>query len=106
MSQMFFIQNRMPVGNCVSWWGIDRQGYTCDLSKAGLYTQEQACAIVRGRPEVDKAWPEEIVRRVAVTHVDFQSLWGVKALHVKRRKTHAERPQTTDPQTGQGVAND
>lgn len=77
---MFYIQNRLPVGNCVQWWADGGHGYTCDLDRAGKYTREEALRIVRGRPAIDKAWPVEEIDRLANRHFDSQKLRGLSPL--------------------------
>ena len=52
--KLYYIQNGY-VGNAVSWWGIDRKGYVCDITKAGRYTKEEAKSIIKNRSE-DVAW--------------------------------------------------
>lgn len=53
-NDLYYIQNGF-VGNAVSWWGINSNGYTTDLTKAGKYTKEETIIIIRRRPE-DRAW--------------------------------------------------
>lgn len=71
---MFYIQNRLPVGNCVQWWAEGGHGYTCDLDRAGKFTREEAMAIVRERPDIDKAWAVDDIDRMAIRHFDSQNL--------------------------------
>lgn len=69
--QLFYIQDtRQYVGNCILWWGRDRQGYTCHLDRAGLYTAQE-CAGMRA---TDRPWPRELVERAASQMVDMQRL--------------------------------
>lgn len=69
--QLYYVQDtRQYVGNCVLWWGKDRAGYTCHLSRAGLYTAEECV----GMRETDRAWPRELVERAASRMVDMQLL--------------------------------
>ena len=43
-----------------TWWGPNRSGYTCDLDKAGIYTEEEAQPWLTGHSE-DVAIPVEEV---------------------------------------------
>jgi len=52
-NELYYIQNGY-VGNAILWWGVNSQGYTTDISKAGKYTKEEAKNIIQ-RPE-DTAW--------------------------------------------------
>lgn len=64
----YFVQDARPgsvVGNCASWWRPGGAGYTCDLNDAGVY---RGAGLPSGR-ETDVPWPENYVRKHAVTHV-------------------------------------
>ena len=80
VEDLYFIANRNPVGNCISWWGQNSQGYTCDIRDAGLYTRTEALSITRGRPEIDKAYREIDIKQRIKIHVDCQDLRGLKPL--------------------------
>ena len=59
---LFYVQDsRGYVGNAVSWWCPDSNGYTCHLNEAGLYSEE-ACRSMR---DTDIPWPRELVERAA-----------------------------------------
>ncbi len=68
--QLYYIQNRETVGNCLSWWGKKGNGYTCDISKAETYTLVQAKEATRR--SIDRFWPKEYIDSIAVRHVDHQ----------------------------------
>jgi hypothetical protein len=74
--QMFYIRNMQPVavGNCALWCAEGGHGYTCDLKKAWRVDGTHAASICRDRPEQDKAYPCEVIDRLAVLHVDVQEL--------------------------------
>jgi hypothetical protein len=76
----YYIQNRLPVGNCISWWREGGCGYTCDIDQAGKFSEKEALSIVRSRPDVDKAWPVSVIEPLINRHVDHQSLGGLKPL--------------------------
>lgn len=53
----YVIQYRHNAEDEVLFWKPDSAGYTRDLNKAGLYTEEEARRKVQLRPEVDVAFP-------------------------------------------------
>ena len=59
---------RSTVGNCALWWGPNGGGYVCDLREAGLYEENEAMKIARGRG-TDVAVPEHVARSIARQHV-------------------------------------
>lgn len=71
---LFYIQNRGYCGNCLSWWRIGGHGYTLNLDEAWRVPKEQAEAIVRNRPGLDKAWPVEVIDESAHRHVNCETL--------------------------------
>ena len=77
---LYYIQTRGPVGNCVLWWGIEGKGYVCDLDRAGKYSRQEAESIVKGRPDVDKAWRCEDIDRLSVRHFDMQKFREIAPL--------------------------
>ena len=80
MSEMFYIQDtRKVVGNSMSWWALEGNGYTCDIKKAQTYTEEEAMAIQRNR-RTDKAWPKEYINAHLQHHVDLQTVNWVVAM--------------------------
>ena len=80
--RLYYIQDtRQVVGNCVLWWRAERAGYTCDLSDAGLYTEE-ARRITRLRG-TDIAWPRELVESLVIKHVRFEPLQDRKGEALK-----------------------
>jgi hypothetical protein len=64
----YYIQDsRYYVGNCVLFWAMDRHGYTTDIDKAGLYSEEEAVAICKNR-DTDIMWSEPYIKgRVQLT---------------------------------------
>lgn len=69
----FYIQNGY-VGNSVYWWGKDYNGYTCDITKAGLYSKQEVLDnFITGRPE-DIIWESGHVLANVRQHVDGQYL--------------------------------
>jgi hypothetical protein len=71
---LYYVQDsRSHVGNCVSWWCPNGQGYTCDIDKAGTYTGDHA----RTLRDTDVAWPVDVVLASAQRFVDWQRLRNV-----------------------------
>lgn len=71
----YIVDTRQVVGNCVLFWAIDRQGYTCELDKAGLYTADE---IERLR-DTDHPFPKEMVEALAIRHVRAEPLGRLRA---------------------------
>lgn len=68
---LFYIQHtKHYAGDYVLWWGPKQSGYTFDLEKVGLYTEEEAKKIEALRGQ-EKAWPEATVRRAATKAVSI-----------------------------------
>ena len=68
----FYVENRRSrVGNCITWWAKDGNGYTCDLDRAHRFTLGELRQITR---ETDVVWPAGVVLAHAVKHVDHQGL--------------------------------
>jgi hypothetical protein len=64
--QLYYVQQtNQVVGNCMLLWGIASQGYTTEVSKAGLYTKED----VQGMRKTDIGWPKEVIERNVTTHI-------------------------------------
>lgn len=65
----YYVQDtRTIVGNCALFECADRRGYTCNLDKAGVFTEAEAKAIVRGGDR--RMFPCEQVSPLADVHVD------------------------------------
>ena len=81
---LYFIQNVPVVGNCVRWWRDGGHGYTVDIEDAGMFTEQQALGICRGRrPREDFAFPVVEIIPIARLHVDAQLLRELKSLPVE-----------------------
>ena len=84
--QLYYVQDtRQIVGNCALWWCPEGLGYTCEIDRAGLYTEDE----VRHMRATDMAWPRELVDRLIVRHVRMDTMrqapeWdAVKEAHAK-----------------------
>lgn len=74
--ELYYIQSRGCVGNCLLWWAEGGHGYVCDLSKAWRVPKSQAESICSDRPTQDIPWPVALVDAVSERHVNCQSLEG------------------------------
>ncbi|WP_367304168.1 hypothetical protein [Burkholderia multivorans] len=73
---LFYLQDsRSFVGNDVMWWAQNGNGYTTDLRKAHVYTQEEAQARHNAR-ETDIPWPKD--------YIDARWRPAVDVQHIKR----------------------
>ncbi|KVH04157.1 hypothetical protein WS84_17620 [Burkholderia anthina] len=76
MTTLFYLQDsRSFVGNDVMWWAQNGNGYTTDLRKANVYTQEEAQAHHNARA-TDIPWPKD--------YIDSKWRPAVDAQHIKR----------------------
>lgn len=81
-AQFYIADTRAAIGNCVSWWGPDRGGYTTELVKAGRYTREEATGIMHNRSS-DRAYRCEEVEALSRVHVEMHSLHDLEPLDFK-----------------------
>lgn len=73
MKKLYYIQDsRTFCGNCMFFWCVDGQGYTCDIDKAWKVTKEQAFDQHRSRSS-DIPRLVSDVEAVAKRHADMQS---------------------------------
>lgn len=71
MSKLFYLQDaRSFVGNAVVWWAQDSKGYTCDIRKAHVFTEETLKAIKPRKTDI--AWPKEFVDLNQMPVLDIQ----------------------------------
>jgi hypothetical protein len=76
MSEAFYLQDsRTTVGDRLMFWAKDAKGYTSDLSKAHVYTREEAEGQHRSR-ESDVPWPKG--------YIDARSQRACDCQYVKR----------------------
>jgi hypothetical protein len=75
----FYIQDsRSYCGNDVMWWSQDG-GYTTDISKAHLYTKDEAVRQHKNR-ETDIPWPKSYIDQKIRPVVDMQYINRTEAL--------------------------
>lgn len=80
MTQLFYVQDsRSYVGNDVLWWSKNGNGYTTDLSKAQLYSLEQAVQMHKART-TDIPWPKDYIDAKTRPAVDMQYIRRDEAL--------------------------
>ena len=75
--KLYFVQDKRSfVGNDVLWWAKDGMGYTTDLSKAEIYTEEEVNKQFLGddRRGTDVVWPYEYIIGLTRLAVDHQYL--------------------------------
>lgn len=71
---LFYIQNRGYCGNCLLWWRIDGQGYTCNLDEAWKVPRASAEGVCRSRPHQDVMWPVNTIDQHAERHVNCERM--------------------------------
>ena len=80
MSVQFYLQDsRSYVGNDVLWWAIDGAGYTTDISKAHVFTKDEAVRQHECR-ETDIPWPKDYIDARTRPAVDMQYIKRDEAL--------------------------
>ncbi len=77
---MFYLQDsRSYVGNDILFWAEGGRGYTTDLSKAALYSREDAQRMHESRPS-DIPWPKDYIDQRVRPAVDMQCVKRDEAL--------------------------
>ena len=78
--KLFYLQDsRSFVGNDVLWWSKGGNGYTTDLSKAAVYTEDAAQGMHFARTS-DIPWPKDYIDAKKRPAVDFQYIKQAEAL--------------------------
>lgn len=84
--QQFYLQDsRDYVGNDVIWWAKDGNGYTTDLRKAHIYTEEEAQKTTSR--ETDILWPKDYIDAKTRPAVDMQYIDRAEAMAGLRPNT-------------------
>ena len=69
---MYYLQDkRSYVGNDILWWAKEGKGYTTDLSKAEIFTKEDAIRHNQWR-ETNIPWPKDYIDGKIRPAVDMQ----------------------------------
>lgn len=79
MSQYYLQDSRSYIGNDVLWWSQGGKGYTTDLSKAHIYSEDEAqrMHVIRSS---DIPWPKSYIDAKTRPAVDFQYIKRDEAL--------------------------
>jgi rubrerythrin len=97
MSNQFYLQDsRGYVGNDVLWWAKNGHGYTTDLSKAHIYTKDEAVKRHESR-YTDIPWPKDYIDAKTRPAVDMQYINREEALSgtgIKLLKPPKEKKDT------------
>lgn len=83
---LWVVQNGY-VGNCMVFWALNDNGYTCDPDKIQTYTKEEALSRCRYESN-EKAWPLDEIKQAIRPRVEAQSVDYDKCI----------RPAPTPPQ--------
>jgi len=71
--ELFYLQDkRQYVGNDMLWWA-KKSGYTTDVSKAQLFSKEEALIHTNNR-STDIPWPKEYIDRRTRPVIDMQEV--------------------------------
>lgn len=70
-SKLYYMQDkRQFVGNDVLWWAIGSNGYTTNIDKAELFTEQE----IKSYRDTDIPWPFDYINSIARRAVDMQYL--------------------------------
>lgn len=70
--KLFYLQDtRSTVGNDLVWWAKDGRGYTCDVSRAHVFTEKEAFDQNVDR-QTDRPWPKEYIDARVKPVIDHQ----------------------------------
>jgi hypothetical protein len=79
VDQFYLQDSRSYCGNDVFWWSKDGKGYTTDISKAHIYTKDEAVRQHNER-ETDIPWPKSYIDQKTRPAVDMQYIKREEAL--------------------------
>lgn len=92
MDNQFYLQDsRSYVGDGLSFWGLGGFGYVTDLSKAQVFSKEDAC----NHRDTDIPWPKAYIDARARVGVDCQYVTLSEALyhHTDATEFYIQKPQ-------------
>lgn len=78
----YFIWSGEYVGNSMVWWRAEAKGYTCDINKAGRYTEEEARNICSDNGKGNKAFSTIYILSNTIGTFDAQNLNPLAALKI------------------------
>ena len=72
----YYIENveRGPVGNCIQWWRMGDNGYTCHIRDAATFSFKKARDLCNQRDRKYKMWETSIIDDAATLQVDMQKI--------------------------------
>ena len=95
MSDKYYLQDASGyVGNCMLWWQ-DGGGYCCDITKAEVFSKEDAIRQNESR-ETDIPWPKDYIDKRMKSIVDMQYVNSKDALNktgIKLNKPKKQRKE-------------
>ncbi|MDD3675820.1 hypothetical protein [Thauera propionica] len=94
MDEFYLQDSRSYVGNDVVWWARDGNGYTTDLSKAHVFTREEAQRQHDARP-TDIPWPKRYIDAKTRPAVDMQYIRREEALRGSGIVLETKQERTT-----------
>ena len=76
----FYIQRHQSgcVGNSMVWWEQGDNGYTCDIQKARVWSDEDSARLVLMSSEKYARWPKASIDGILQHHVDIQDARNIK----------------------------
>lgn len=98
-NELFYVQDtRQIIGNAVLWWAKDGHGYTCDITKAHVFTKleaEKRCTDFDGFRRHFLMWPKDYVDGATMSIVDCSHMSEKKAgvTHLPERPTPKKKPE-------------
>lgn len=74
-NELFYVQDsRNYVGNSILWWGLNNNGYVCDIRKAHKYTKGEILKRFSAGRDSDVIWSAKHVEDNISQHIDSQNL--------------------------------
>lgn len=71
---MYYIQNvsQGSIGNPMLWWKKDNHGYTCEISDAKVFIQEEVDGMYSIQQGNKRAWPKEYIDGIGRGRINIQ----------------------------------
>ncbi len=76
-TKKYYVQRHASgvVGNSLVWWALYDLGYTCDIKKAKVWSEEKSAELIgRDRGEEYTRWPKDRIDQIIQHHVDVQDV--------------------------------